>query len=544
MIDKSIGSGRGVKITVMLALACALFSGIGRTEPVATQASTLPDIVASHAAVSAGAPLPDQVMHLVVSLPLRNTDKLDATLHDIYNPQSPNYRQYLSVAQFTDQFGPSERDYDSAMAFFSQNGFKVGARAANRYLFAIDGKVSDIERVFHVTMGLYRHPSEARNFISPDRLPTVDLRTPIQQVIGLDDFVLPYRHLARGEPEGKTTGSGPGGYFIGSDIREAYYPVGTLTGAGQSIGLMELAGVNLTDVSTFFENGYGAANSVPIDLISTDGASVNCTGGCDDGEQALDIEYAISMAPGLASVRVYVGNSAEDVLNAMASDNISKILSTSWGWNANFKTDDALFKEFAMQGQTNLTASGDYSSLKASGPWPEEDDNIVAVGGTDLATTKPGGPWKNETGWSGSAGGPSLNKNTPIESYQLPYINAANGGSTTVRNVPDVAANANTNMMICADGGCAGGWGGTSFASPIWAGFIALVNQQAAASGQPVVGFINPAIYALGQTSNYDAGFHDIVKGKSGKFSCTASYDLVTGLGSPHGKGLIELLAD
>jgi subtilase family serine protease len=543
MVDGRLRWGLRARF-LLLPLVCSLFSGIGRTEPVATLASTIPDIVASHEAVLVGAPPPDQVMHLVVSLPLRNMEKLDAMLQDIYDPQSPYYRHYLSVAQFTDQFGPSERDYDSALAFFSQNGFTVGPRAANRYLFAIDGKVSDIERLFHVALGLYRHPSEARNFISPDRPPTLDLQTPVQQVIGLDDFVLPYRHLVRGESDEPATGSGPGGNFTGSDIRTAYYPKGTLKGAGQSIGLMELEGVNLADVRTFFKDGYGAKNSVPIDRISTDGAPVGCTGSCDDTEQALDIEYAISMAPSLASARVYVGNTAEDVLNRMASDNISKILSTSWGWNENFKTDDGLFKEFAAQGQTNLTASGDYSSLSASGPWPEEDANIVAVGGTDLVTAKAGGNWTRETGWNGSAGGPSTDKSILIESYQLPYINAANGGSRTLRNVPDVAASADTDMMVCADGTCVGGYGGTSFASPIWAGFIALANEQAIANGRPVVGFINPAIYALGMTANYGAGFHDIIKGKSGKFSCTTSYDLVTGLGSPTGQELIDLLAD
>jgi len=544
MLYSCLRSARDARAAlVAVPLACALFSGSGRAEPIATQASTMPDIVASQAAAPAGAPPADQSMHIVVSLPLRNMETLDALLPDIYDPQSPSYRHYLSVAEFTDRFGPSKRDYDTAVAFFSQNGFKVGPRAANRYLIALDGKVSDVERVFHVTMGLYRHPTEGRNFIAPDRLPTLDLKTPVQQVIGLDDFVLPYRHLVRGESAEKTTGSGPGGNFTGNDIREAYYPAGTLTGAGQSIGLMELEGVNLADVTAFFAAGYGPKNSVAIDLISTDGASVKCTGSCDDSEQALDIEYAISMAPGLSSVRVYVGKTAEDVLNAMATDNISKVLSTSWGWGVNFKTDDGLFKEFAAQGQTNLTASGDYSTLTASGPWPEEDANIVAVGGTDLVTSSAGGPWKGETGWSHSAGGPSTDKKIPIESYQLPYIDAANGGSTTLRNVPDVAASANTDMYICADGSCGGGWGGTSFASPIWAGFVALANQQAIANGQAVVGFINPAIYALGRTGNYGTGFHDITKGKSGKFSCTVSYDLVTGLGSPTGQGLIDLLA-
>ena len=283
-------------------------------------------------------------------------------------------------------------------------------------------------------MGIYRHPTEDRNFISADRLPTVDIEVPLQQVLGLDDYARPYSRIVRSQEEVSHGGTGPGGQFTGSDIRKAYYPIGTLTGSGQSVGLMELEGVNLADVAEFFAKHYGAANSVPITLIKTDSEPVTCTGGCDDSEQALDIEYTISMAPGLASVRVYIGSSPEDVLNAMASDNISKVLSTSWGWNEAYVTDDVLFKEFAVQGQTNLTASGDYSSLQASG-LAGRDRNIIAVGGTDLAT-KTGGGWLSETGWSGSAGGPSLDTRIKIETYQLPYITAANGGSTTLRNVP------------------------------------------------------------------------------------------------------------
>ena len=97
-------------------------------------------------------------------------------------------------------------------------------------------------------------------------------------------------------------------------------------------------------------------------------------------------------------------------------------------------------------------------------------------------------------------------------------------------------------MEICADGSCAGGWGGTSFASPIRAGFIALANEQALADGKPLVGFINPHIYHLGRLADYSHWFHDITRGTSGIFSCTPSYDLVTGLGSPNGQGLIYQL--
>jgi subtilase family serine protease len=512
--------------------------------PVPTRSTTIPAIVARGAAAYAGAPAGDAILHLVVSLPQRNTADLDAFLADLYNPHSVNFRHYLSVPDFTRRFGPTEADYEAAVRFFAAQGLTVASRSENRMIIDVDGRVADIERVFHVTMGVYRHPTENRTFYAPDRVPTLDLAVPVEQVIGLDDFVKPHAKYVRANAVSPRGGSGPGGQFIGSDMRKAYYPTGTLTGRGQSVGLMELAGYNIKDVQTFFSNGYGAANKVPVVGIKTDSLSLSCTGSCDDSEQALDIEYAISIAPGLASVRVYVGSSPEDVLNRMATDNISKVLSTSWGWNEAFKTDDAIFKEFAAQGQTNLTASGDYSSLSASGPWPEEDANIIAVGGTDVATKTAGGLWSAETGWSGSAGGPSLDKTIKIEAYQKPFVTAANGGSTTLRNVPDIAANADTDMEICADGSCASGYGGTSFASPMWAGFIALANQQAVDSGKPVLGFINPMIYKIAGGTGYTGIFHDETKGKSGIYSCTASYDLVTGLGSPHGANTIKALID
>jgi kumamolisin len=232
------------------------------------------------------------------------------------------------------------------------------------------------------------------------------------------------------------------------------------------------------------------------------------------------------------------------VLARMASDNTSKQLSTSWGWNEDFGTDDPLFLEMAAQGQSLLTASGDYSSLQASGPWPEEDANITAVGGTDLTTNGPGGTWQSETAWKDSAGGPSLDKKIKIEPYQAPYINALNNGSSKLRNVPDIAAAADFNFYICARGKCEGGYAGTSFSSPIWTGFLALANQQAAAAGAPTLGFINPTLYDLCmKAKTYKAILHDIKKGQSGVYSAVKGYDDVTGLGTMNSQTLIDALA-
>jgi kumamolisin len=123
-------------------------------------------------------------------------------------------------------------------------------------------------------------------------------------------------------------------------------------------------------------------------------------------------------------------------------------------------------------------------------------------------------------------------------------INSSNRGSTTLRNGPDVSANANFTFYTCADQtAClANEYGGTSFAAPMWAGFIALVNQQLAAHGDSYVGFLDPTIYKQNVTSTYSTDFHDITSGTSGSYSAVTGFDLVTGWGSPKA-GLITTLA-
>jgi subtilase family serine protease len=276
---------------------------------------------------------------------------------------------------------------------------------------------------------------------------------------------------------------------------------------------------------------------------------LGCSRRCDDTEQVLDIEEAISMAPGLASVRVYVSDTSDvSIFNKMATDNISKSLSCSWGWSpADPTSDDPIFKEFAIQGQNLFVASGDSGAFnsKSSYVYPADDAYVVSVGGTDLTTKSPGGAWASETAWSDSGGGISPNK-IAIPSYQTTsgVITTANKGSKTYRNSPDVAAEANTDNYICYNATCAGGWGGTSFAAPRWAAYLALVNQQAVTNKVTPVGFINPAIYTIGLNSAiYGTNFHDITSGSNGTYSALAGYDLVTGWGSPNGSGLINSLA-
>jgi len=487
-----------------------------------------------------------QRMSLAISLPLRNEADLDDLLERIYDPQSPSYRHYLGVEEFTQRFGPTQNDHDAVVRFARANGLTVNEISPNRLVVDVEGPVANIETAFHVSMGVYRHPTENRTFYAPDREPTLDLEVPVLHISGLDNFTLPHPKMISHAPEegGKATGSGPHGQFVGSDMRAAYYGPGPLTGAGQTVGLFEYAGYEIGDVQRYFQTLNQPLN-VPVVGVSLNGRPLACPPSrCDDSEQVLDIEMSISMAPGLSQVIVYVGSSDVSIFSRMASDNTAKQLSCSWGWSDDETSLDPIFKEFAAQGQTVFVATGDNgSSTPGDSVWPADDPYITAVGGTDLTTNGPGGPWESETGWSGSAGMPSKN-NIPIPGYQqIPgVIDSSNHGSTTLRNIPDVAAEANTNQYSCWDATCSGGNGGTSYAAPQWAGFMAMVNQQAVATSGATVGYLNPTLYRIGVRSNYDSDFHDITSGSNGKYSAVTGYDLVTGWGSFIGPSLIEAL--
>ncbi len=223
-------------------------------------------------------------------------------------------------------------------------------------------------------------------------------------------------------------------------------------------------------------------------------------------------------------------------------------MSSSWTWYpADPTTDDPYFEEFAAQGQNLFQAAGDNKKWTATGKaseiYPADDVYVTSVGGTDLQTSAAGGAWASETAWADSGGGVSPHKYS-IPAWQTAAAAGCASCSQTYRNGPDVSANANYTFYVCADQTTctANEWGGTSFAAPMWAGYLALINQQSVANGGGPLGFINPSLYSIGAGSSYTTDFHDITSGSNG-YSATTGYDLATGWGSPNGSGLINSLA-
>lgn len=507
-------------------------------------------------------------LNLAIGLPLRNQETRTKLLQQIYDPASPQYRHYLTPEQFTEMFGPTEQDYQSIIAFARRSGFTVTGRHPNRLLLDVNADVTDIEKAFHVKMCVYQDPKEARKFFAPDVAPSVGVDLPVLDINGLSDYTRPHpANLIRGPLKATTRarpadGSGTGGTYMGYDFRAAYAPGVALTGTGQTIGLVQFDGYYPSDIAAYASNaGLPNVTLTNVYIDGFDGTPLDTDGNI---EVSLDIEMVISMAPGLAKVILYEASTngiPNDILNRMATDNLARQLSCSWGWGGGPDTNaDQIFQEMALQGQSFFAASGDsdayYTSTSTN--FPADDPYLTSVGGTTLTTTGPLGPYVSETTWNwgvefgqdGSGSGGGISTSYTIPTWQQGIATGANGGSTTMRNVPDVALTADNVDVIAGNGidyGAQGGIGGTSCASPLWAAFVALVNQQAGTNGP--VGFINPAIYRIGMELDYTSDFQDITTGNNEwlasptQFSAVPGYDLCTGWGTPAGSNLINALS-
>ena len=429
----------------------------------------------------------------------------DGLLKRLYDPSSPDYRQYFTPEQFTQNFGPTEEDYQTVINFVQSHGLVVELTHDSRVLLDVRGTVSDVEKAFHVILRNYQHPTEARKFRAPDAEPWIDPKLPILEVTGLSDFNL-VRPTSHRKPLGTHAGPGGGsapiaGDYLGQDFRNAYAPGVSLTGTGQRVGLFEADGYYAADIANY--EAYENQPSVTLQNVLVDG--FNGAAGAVNAEVATDIEMAIAMAPGLSSVVVFectntvTGTNSGgteiqywlDTLDRMSSSNTIKQFSTSWGYvTTNSAQDpntafDAAFQQMAAQGQSFFQASGDGDAWVTPIWVPADSPYVTSVGGTALTMTGPGVAYSSETVWNSGLGPPGwpITDNNYWGSgggvstvYSLPYWQQnvsmlSNQGSTNSRNIPDVSMTA-TNIFVTANNGEFGGYFGTSCSAPLWAGFM------------------------------------------------------------------------
>jgi subtilase family serine protease len=521
-------------------------------------------------------------LHIAINLPLRNIGERDLLHRKMYDPASTNFHRWLTPEVFTKRFGPSPEDYQAVLDFASANGLSVTRPHPGCAIAGVDGSAADIERTLHLKMLLYQHPTELRTFYAPDVEPSLDLTVPVLAISGLDNFVGHHSHLKERVDEAAdrsnhspSAGSATNGCYMGKDFRKAYVPdAENLTGAGQVVGLVEFTasgGYNPADIR-LYETQAGLAN-VPIVPVFQNVTTVPV--GTDNREFSVDIEMVISMAPGLDAVVLYEPGDTvtdEEMYQEMAypthGERRPNQISTSWSGDYSAASTNYLI-QLAMQGQSYFYASGDDAAF------PVNTDQVgsyglayvTEVGGTELYMNGAGQSWQSEAVWgnygtqvntgagSGSAGG--YFTAIPIPFYQREIEMTLNGGSTRFLNAPDVAMVADQiytlftrHLTNAPQESVQRTTAGTSCATPLWAAFTSLVNEQAQAQGKPTAGFLNPALYAIGQSPSYTNCFHDITSGNTTwsksptAYFATVGYDLCTGWGSPTGANLINALVN
>jgi len=546
-----------LKLVILLATVFPFVSAVAAQKTLAP--GHIPAAVAQKKVSASGRLSATNELHLALALPLRDAAGLTNFLRDLYNPANPQFHHYLSPSEFTARFGPTPEDLAKVVNFAKASGFKITKTHPSRLLVDVTAKVPDVERAFHLRMNSFTHPKEKRSFFAPDAEPSVDAALPLFHISGLDNYSLPHPQVhpravtSAASPRG---GSGPFGAYVGGDFRKAYVPGTPLVGTGQNVALVQFDGFYANDI-TNYEALIGLTNNPPsLVVVPVDGGVATPGGG--EIEVSLDIEMVLAMAPGVSNIYIYEAPNPSpwvDLLGQIANDNTASQISCSWGGGGPDPAAEIIFQQMAAQGQSFYNATGDSDALIGGISFPSDSPNITEVGGTTL-TTDGSGNYVSETVWNwgydpsthqnnGSSGGSSTI--VPIPAWQIGLDTPTNQAAPLLRNLPDVALTGD-NVFILHGNGQSAHVGGTSCAAPLWAGFTALINQQAAQQTQPSVGFMNPAIYAIARGANYAAGFHDTTVGNntngysSNQFFATPGYDLCTGWGTPNGTNLINAL--
>ncbi|MCL5284122.1 MAG: S53 family peptidase [Armatimonadetes bacterium] len=527
-----------------------------------------------HAAIArsvlVGPSNPNQLIKMAVMLPITNPSGLKDFLSRVYNPSDPLYGKYLTPAQFTAQFCPTAGQYAEVENYYASKGFQITGTSPNRLVLDVEGTASQVGAAFNLQLMNYRLPS-GRVFYAPTDDPQVpaSIANLMVGVGGLDNAAKWHPLLAIKPTftpflqHPSQIGTGPDGYLAPDDILHAYNLANVpYNGSGQTLGLFELDGYTPSDI-TEYEN-YFNLSPIPLQNVLIDGFSGTPGNGAD--EVTLDIEMMDAVARGASKIIVYEGPNSDqgvlDTYNKIATDNKATEISTSWGIAEDFTTPSMMsaeaniFAEMMAQGQSLYAAAGDSGAFDDGANLtvddPASDPDVCGVGGTTLSVTQPGGAWAGETTWNefaigDGAGGGGVSSFWPAPSYQLPVIGPAWAsltlGSSNMRNVPDVALNADpvTGYEIYFEGSWYGGIGGTSAAAPLWAAFTALVNQKNVQDGKPLMGFPNNHLYTLGQSPSYPSAFHDIAdQSTNGYYPAVPGYDDATGWGTFNGANFLN----
>ena len=466
----------------------------------------------------------------------------------------------VSREEFDQRYAADPADFEALRTFAHRQGLALdeAASSLSRRTLVVRGTVTAMERAFGVQLQDYeetaagRHPGRRfHGFTGPVSLPETHAAL-IEAVLGLDarPIAQPHFRLLRDLKKKKTPrASAQPQPFNPPQVAELYAFPTSANGSGETIGILELGGgYNTSDIDTYFQ-GLGLTPPTVV-AVSVDGGT-NAPGDPNgaDGEVALDIQVAGSIAPGARMAVYFAPNTDQGFIDAITTavhdtTNTPSVLSISWGgpessWaQTSITALDNACQSAAALGVTITVASGDNGSSDGVSDgqnhvdFPASSPHVLACGGTELIGS--GSKITEEVVWddlSSQGGGATGGGYSAV--FPLPSWQSGAGVTGSGRGVPDVAGNASpeSGYNILVDGQQEV-VGGTSAVAPLWAALIALLNQLKGAS----LGFVNPALY----TDKSD--FHDITQGNNGAYSAGPGWDACTGLGSPNGQEIAQAL--
>ena len=459
----------------------------------------------------------------------------------------------VSLTEFKKHHGGDPDAIKQVKAFAREFSLKVekDPTAALRRTVKLTGTAADTQKAFGVALEQKMiDGAEYRVRQGGIQLPA-SLAGLVEAVLGLDNRPQAQPHFRVRKTLAKA--AAPASYTP-PQVAEAYNFPATASGAGQTIGIIELGGgYRQTDLTAYFKSL--GLKTPGIVAVSVDGGKNKpSTASSADGEVMLDIEVAASVATG-AKIAVYFAPNTDqgflDAITTAVHDTANKpsVISISWGgpessWtNQSMTAMDAACQSAAALGVTITAAAGDDGSTDGGTgnnvDFPASSPHVLACGGTTLdangATIVSEVVWNELASQEGATGG-GVSNVFALPSWQANAHVPASSTSTGGRGVPDVAGDADpvTGYTIRVDSQTSV-IGGTSAVAPLWAGLVAVANQQLGSN----VGLLQPAIYAAKAAST----FNDITQGNNGAFSAGPGWDACTGLGSPIANKLIPLLA-
>src|SRR5271165_7310812 len=463
--------------------------------------------------------------------------------------------QHISREEYAARYGADPADVKKVGAFASAHGLAIAQTNLAARSVVLTGRTADFANAFQVEMACYEHAGGTyRGRTGMISLPS-ELGKVVVSVHGLDDRAQahPQFRIAKAANPNAT-----GGSLTAVQVAQAYNFPTTVTGTGQSVGIIELGGgFTQTDLDTYF-SGLGISPTPSVVAISVDGAQNQPTGDTNgpDTEVMLDIEVVGSVAPA-ASIAVYFAPNTDagflDAINQAVNDTVNQpsVISISWGgpestWTAqSLQSYNSALQAAAAVGVTVCVACGDNGSTDGVNDgsdhvdFPASSPYALACGGTSL--TLSGSSISSEVVWNDLSTGSGATGGGVSATFALPTwqsgVSVPATGSFSGRGLPDVAGDAdpNTGFLVQVDGSRFT-VGGTSAVAPLWAGLLALCNQSL---GQ-TMGYVNPSLY---QTIALQAGtFHDITSGNNGDFSAGPGWDACSGWGSPNGTAILTAI--